>query len=122
MNPKPELFKLSSGLQYRIYKHGTDTKSPTPGQVVTVHYVAWIAENGEPGKEFSRTHENEPFSFVTGVEQVIPGFDEGVLSMHVGEERELVIPPELGYGEHGYPGVIPPHSTLIFRVTLIACR
>ena len=84
--------------------------------------MAGSPKNGEPGKEFSKTHENEPFSFVTGVEQVIPGFDEGVLPMHVGEERELIIPPELGYGEQGYPGVIPPHSTLIFRVTLVACR
>ena len=65
----------------------------------------------------------EPFAFPVGAGQVITGWDEGVAGMTVGEERKLVIPPDLGYGPQGTPGgPIPPNATLVFDVELVEIR
>ena len=60
---------------------------------------------------------NEPATFRIG--EVIEGWNEALESMTKGEKRTLIIPPELGYGEYGYPGVIPPNSYLVFEVELL---
>ncbi len=61
----------------------------------------------------------QPFSFTLGDNMVIEGWELGVLGMKVGEKRKLTIPPELGYGNQGAGGVIPPVSILIFEVELV---
>ncbi|MFN2389367.1 MAG: FKBP-type peptidyl-prolyl cis-trans isomerase [Actinomycetota bacterium] len=89
----------------------------TTGSTVTVHYVGTL----EDGKKFdaSRDH-GEPFGFLLGAGQVIAGWDEGVEGMLVGGTRNLTIPPELGYGEAGYPPAIPENATLLFTIELLA--
>jgi peptidylprolyl isomerase len=93
---------------------GKEAKS---GDEVTVQYVGVGYESEE---EFdSSWSRNEPFSFTLGAGEVIPGWDQGVAGMKVGGRRELVIPPELAYGEAGSPPAIGPNETLIFVVDLV---
>ena len=104
----------ASGLQFIDIKVGTGD-SPQSGQTVEVDYTGWLAD----GTKFdSSVDRGQPFSFVLGAGRVIPGWDEGVASMKVGGKRRLIIPPELGYGERGYPPVIPANAQLTFDVEL----
>lgn len=87
------------------------------GDSVTVNYVGVLYKGG---KEFdSSWKRNEPFTFVLGKGQVIPGWDQGVAGMKVGGRRELIIPAELAYGKTGSPPTIPPNSPLVFVVDLL---
>lgn len=87
------------------------------GDEVTVQYVGVDYKNG---KEFdSSWSRSEPFSFTLGAGEVIPGWDQGVEGMRVGGRRELVIPPELAYGEAGAPPAIAPNETLVFVIDLL---
>jgi peptidylprolyl isomerase len=87
------------------------------GDEVTVQYVGVNYKNG---KEFdSSWSRSEPFSFTLGAGEVIPGWDQGVEGMKVGGRRELIIPPELAYGEAGAPPSIAPNETLVFVIDLL---
>ncbi len=88
------------------------------GDVVEVHYTGWLTD----GKKFDASVGREPFSFTLGAGEVIQGWDRGVAGMKVGGKRKLTIPPELGYGDRGFPGAIPPRSTLVFEVELLDVR
>lgn len=104
-----------SGLKYIDLQEGTGA-SPKTGQKVVVHYTGTL----EDGTKFDSSRDSgQPLSFKIGVGQVIKGWDEGVGTMKVGGRRQLIIPPELGYGARGAGGVIPPNATLIFDVELI---
>jgi len=104
-----------SGLKYFDLKSGSG-ETPKSGQTVVVHYTGWL----EDGTQFdSSVDRGETFQFVLGQGNVIPGWDEGVGSMKVGGIRQLIIPPDLGYGASGSGSVIPPNATLIFEVELI---
>jgi len=127
--PTPVLPRLTAG------KHGDTTVTatglmiietkvgkgavPKSGQTITVNYTGQFLD----GKPFDSNvdpnfHHVEPFVTPIGVGKVIPGWDEGILTMKVGGKRRLLVPANLAYGEHGM-GDIPPNAPLIFDVELL---
>ena len=88
------------------------------GDTVNVLYTGSL-DNGTVFDASSK-HGNQPFTFTVGAGQVIQGWDLGLVGMKVGGKRELVIPPELGYGAQGAGGVIPPNATLHFTIQLLS--
>lgn len=113
-NRWPNAVSTPSGLKYVVIKEGDNKKHPKNGQKVTVHYTGTLLD----GRMFdSSVHRGQPVDFEVG--QVIDGWNEALVSMSKGEKRTLIIPPELGYGVYGVPGVIPPDSYLIFDVELL---
>ena len=106
---------LASGLRYLDHIVGTGDAIKS-GQNAIVHYSGYLAD----GTKFDSSHDRgKPFSFPLGQGRVIKGWDEGVAGMQKGGKRTLIIPPELGYGERGAGGVIPPNATLMFEVELV---
>jgi peptidylprolyl isomerase len=117
-----KMTKTESGLQYRDITEGTGEK-PQKGQTCVVHYTGWLWVDDAKGRKFDSSKDRgEPFDFPVGRGRVIKGWDEGVAGMKVGGKRELLIPPDLGYGARGYGGVIPPNATLFFEVELKEIR
>ena len=103
-----------------------DGRSAVPGMTVVVHYTGWLyapdASDNRGTKFDSSLDRGETFSFDLGAQQVIKGWEDGVMGMKVGGRRELIIPPELAYGSRGAGGVIPPDATLVFEVELVDLR
>jgi FKBP-type peptidyl-prolyl cis-trans isomerase FkpA len=113
VNGQPTM--TASGLQYWDVVVGTGATAAA-GNTVRVHYTGFLTT----GVKFDSSRDRgEPFSFPIGAGQVIKGWDEGVAGMKVGGQRQLRIPPALGYGASGAGGVIPPNATLIFDVELL---
>ena len=107
---------MADTLQIEDLKAGTGAEA-TAGNQVTVHYVGTLTD----GKKFDSSRDRgKGFSFKLGGGQVIKGWDQGVAGMKVGGLRKLTIPPELAYGDRGFPPVIPPRSTLVFEVELLS--
>jgi FKBP-type peptidyl-prolyl cis-trans isomerase len=109
---RPGIMVLPDGLQYRVIKSGSG-KSPTPNDLVTVTYRGSLIN----GMVFDETQPGKTATFPAG--QLIPGWVEALQKMKEGDEWELVIPSNLGYGEAGAGGVIPPNQTLVFDMALL---
>ena len=122
---KAELDKISagfeetvSGLRYKIIQKG-EGKKAEKGKGVSVHYKGQLADGTVFDSSYKR---NQPLDFTVGIGQVIPGWDEGICLLQVGDKARLVIPSDLGYGSAGAGGVIPPNATLIFDVELMGVK
>jgi FKBP-type peptidyl-prolyl cis-trans isomerase len=110
--------KLPGGLQYWDIKAGTG-KEAKKGDSVKVNYTGWLTN----GKKFDSSVGRGPFLVQPlGNANVIKGWNEGIVGMKVGGKRQLRIPADLAYGQQGYPGVIPPNSSLIFDVELLEVK
>lgn len=107
--------KTDSGLRYKILSKGNGPEAEK-GKMVSVHYEGSLLNGQVFDSSFQR---NQPINFQLGVGQVIPGWDEGIQLLRVGDKARLVIPPDLAYGAAGAGGVIPPNATLLFDVELV---
>ncbi|WP_242155092.1 peptidylprolyl isomerase [Aestuariivivens sediminis] len=107
--------KTDSGLRYQIIQKGDGAKAEK-GKTVSVHYKGQLADGTVFDSSYKR---NQPIDFTIGVGQVIPGWDEGIGLLKVGDKARFVIPGHLAYGSAGAGGVIPPNATLIFDVELM---
>jgi peptidylprolyl isomerase len=117
--PQQSERQLPSGLKIIEVREGHGDQTAKAGDTVVVHYTGRLTN----GKKFDSSRDRgEPFSFKLGAGQVIRGWDEGIAGMKVGEQRKLIIPPDLAYGERGAPPVIPPNATLVFDVELLAIQ
>ena len=115
---KPKEVTTASGLKYTdlVVGKGDEAKK---GDTVSVNYTGWLFVNGKRGDKFDSSIGRAPFEVTVGEGRVIRGWDEGLQGMRVGGKRELIIPPDLGYGARGAGGVIPPNATLDFEVELL---
>lgn len=106
----------ASGMRYIVRETGEGTE-PQPGELVKIHYVAYL----EDGTKFDSSYDREvPHQFPVGKGHVIRGLDELILTMRPGERRRVVLPPALGYGDHGAKRFgIPPNAVLVFEVELV---
>lgn len=107
--------KTESGLRYKMIQEGSGAKAEK-GKTVSVHYEGSLTNGQVFDSSYSR---NQPIDFALGVGQVIPGWDEGIALLKIGDKARFVIPSQLAYGSAGAGGVIPPDATLIFDVELM---
>jgi FKBP-type peptidyl-prolyl cis-trans isomerase FkpA len=117
--PEAEEVTTRSGLKYQDLVVG-DGSLAERGMTAMVNYTGWLTD----GTKFDSSLDpgRQPLAFTIGRGMVIRGWEEGVQGMRVGGKRRLTIPPDLAYGERGFPGAIPPNSTLVFEVELLDVR
>jgi len=108
--------ETASGLRYKIINKGDGAKAAKEKNV-SVHYEGSLVNGTVFDSSYKR---NDPISFQLGVGQVIPGWDEGIALLKVGDKARFVIPSALAYGSAGAGGVIPPDAILVFDVELMA--
>lgn len=107
--------QTESGLRYQLIQKGSGKKAGK-GDKVSVHYEGSLLN----GQVFDSSYKrNQPIEFQLGIGQVIPGWDEGIGLLHVGDKARFVIPSDLAYGSAGAGGVIPPNAPLLFDVELM---
>ncbi len=124
-NDSPTAPTVNVPFQITDVRVGTGTEA-TNGRRVTVNYSGWLYAAGavdNKGSLFdsSLTAGRTPFVFLVGGNQVIAGWERGIIGMRIGGQRRLIIPPELGYGTAG-SGPIPGNATLVFDIELLSVQ
>ncbi|MCX6718315.1 MAG: FKBP-type peptidyl-prolyl cis-trans isomerase [Candidatus Staskawiczbacteria bacterium] len=104
------------GMKVEILKEGTGEGAKV-GDNIVVNYVGTLPDGTKFDSSIDR---NQPFPYTLGQNQVIQGWELGLLGMKVGEKRKLTIPPELAYGAAGRPPIIPQNATLIFEIDMLS--
>ena len=124
--PKQSLDEITAkaGVLLKTLKPGDITNYPKKGDICTIHYEAFtedemISNRTNPDPFDSSRSRDQVFQFLLGAGQVIEGMDAAVSKMSVGQEVEATIPHPYAYGVAGYPPLIPPRATLVFRIELI---
>ena len=116
-----EVVEIAPGLSAKIVQRGY-CRAAEAGDFVEVHYTGWLydeqAEDHRGDKFDSSVDRGQKFHFKLGEGQVIKGWDQGVAGMLIGEKRVLTLSPDMGYGERGAGGAIPPGATLVFEIEL----
>ncbi|EDQ85159.1 uncharacterized protein MONBRDRAFT_29518 [Monosiga brevicollis MX1] len=106
--------QLSIGVKRRAEDCGIKTRVY---DALAIHYTGWLHATGE---EFdSSIPRGDPYIFTLGAGQVVPGWDQGLVGMCIGDVRKLSLPAELGYGASGVAGKVPPNADLIFEIELL---
>jgi len=107
------------GVDIETIKAGDGANFPPKGSKVQVHYTGTLTN----GNKFDSSRDRgKPFEFVLGQGQVIKGWDEGVAQMSRGQRAKLTCSADYAYGSRGFPGLIPPNSTLVFDVELLGWK
>lgn len=115
---KPGVVQLPSGIQYQVLKQGTGKDQPAVNSTVTVNFRATLID----GTEFdSSWAHGSPVSFIVN-NKVIPGWQDVIQRMHVGDKWRVVIPPALAYGERGNLPRIGPNEALVFEIELLEIK
>lgn len=112
---------MNSGLQIIDLMTGRGDPAQR-GDTVQVNYTGWLYEDGKRTIQFDSSVGRSPFQMTIGVSGVIRGWTEGLVGMRVGGKRQLIIPPDLGYGARGAPPVIPPGATLDFEIEMLQLK
>lgn len=113
---------VEGGMQVKTIEAG---KGPvaTKGMVATIHFISWVDNQGARGKMIYNTRlSGEPVSFVIGTDKVMPAWNQGVLGMQVGGQRELLVPPKMAYGNRAIDDIIPANASMQFIIELVQLR
>lgn len=116
----------AGGVRFKTLRDGTG-RSVQSGDVLVVQFLGWVFD---PEDEYSRGPlfdssyhiDRRPFEFTFGAKRVIPGWGVGVAQMKVGELREIIIPPDMAYGNRAIGELIPPNSTLVYEIELVQIK
>ncbi len=109
----------SDGVNIAIISEGTG-EGIVSGDAISVNYAGMLTDGTVFDSNIDpKFNHVEPYEFVLGAGEVIPGWDVGLVGMKVGEKRIIEVSPEYAYGATGYPPVIPPNATLVFQVELV---
>ncbi len=106
--------RTSSGLFIEEIQEGFG-KNAMRGDRVRIHYILWLPD----GTLLDSTLTGEPYQFELGSDEVIRGWNQGVVGMKVGGRRRLVVRPGLGYGARGREPLVPPNAVLVFEIQLL---
>jgi FKBP-type peptidyl-prolyl cis-trans isomerase FkpA len=116
---EPEWTTTNSGLKYRDITIGVGDGAKVTDRVET-HYTVWVADGMKKGAKIQSSKDTgQPFPFTVGQPGLIKGWNEGMVGMKPGGVRELIVPPDLGWGAKGMPPTIPANATVYFQIELL---